>query len=75
MLGRGIGAQDTSAAPPVAVVNQSFVKTFFGDRNPLGHHIGGPGPTSPGDYEIVGVVEDTAYTLAHGRTIECISSP
>ena len=29
VMGRGIGVQDTSTAPPVAVVNQSFVKTFL----------------------------------------------
>jgi ABC-type antimicrobial peptide transport system permease subunit len=43
------------------VVNQSFVKAFFGHGNPLGHHIGSPGPASSGAFEIVGVVEDTAY--------------
>jgi predicted permease len=61
LMGRGIGPQDTSSATPVAVVNQSFVKNFFKDRNPLGEHIGPPGPVSSGDYQIVGVVEDTAY--------------
>ena len=29
--------------------------------NPIGQHFGGGGPKSAGDYEIVGVVEDTAY--------------
>jgi hypothetical protein len=63
-MGRGIGVQDTSTAPLVAVVNLSFVKMFFKPgENPIGHRFGSPGPTSPGgDYEIVGVVEDTAYT-------------
>jgi ABC-type antimicrobial peptide transport system permease subunit len=41
------------------VVNKEFVKQFFGKRNPLGSRIGEP--NSPGDYEIVGVVEDTTY--------------
>jgi hypothetical protein len=61
VMGRGIGVQDTSTAPSVTVVNQAFVKSFFGGRNPIGQHIGAPGPVSSGDYEIVGVVEDTAY--------------
>jgi macrolide transport system ATP-binding/permease protein len=61
VMGRGIGPQDTATAPAVAVVNQSFVKAFFGNRNPLGHRFGDPGPTTPGTYEIVGVVEDTTY--------------
>jgi predicted permease len=59
--GRGFGVQDTSTSPTVAVVNQSFVTQFFGKENPLGAHFGSPGPVGPSDFEIVGVVEDTAY--------------
>ena len=62
VMGRGVGPQDTSTARPVAVVNQEFVKKLFQNRNPLGQHFGSPGPESPGDFEIVGVVEDTTYT-------------
>ena len=62
VMGRGIGPQDTFAAPPVAVVNRAFVKDFFKDgSNPIGRRIGSPGPQASGDFEIVGVVEDTAY--------------
>jgi predicted permease len=57
--GRGIGIQDTSTAPTVVVVNESFAKKFFGASDPIGRRIGGS--DSPGDYEVVGVVEDTAY--------------
>jgi len=67
VMGRGIGVQDTSTAPRVAVVNLSFVKSFFGDRNPIGQRIGPAGPASSGDYEVVGVVEDTAYTSARWK--------
>ena len=64
VLGRGIGPQDTSTGPSIAVVNQSFVKALFGNGNPLGHRFGSPGPDSTGAFEIVGVVEDTAYQSA-----------
>jgi macrolide transport system ATP-binding/permease protein len=65
LMGRGIGVQDTASAPPVVVVNQEFVKKFFKPgENPIGRHLGSPGPISSGDFEIVGVVEDTAYTDA-----------
>jgi hypothetical protein len=48
------------SAPAAAVVNQAFVKTFFKPReNPIGAHLGGP--ESPGDFTIVGVVQDTTY--------------
>lgn len=60
VMGRGITVQDTSTAPSVAVVNKTFVKKFFHGKNPIGQHFGG-GEKSAGDYEIVGVVEDTAY--------------
>ena len=36
VMGRGFTLQDTMNAPPVAVVNQEFVKQFFGKRNPIG---------------------------------------
>jgi ABC-type antimicrobial peptide transport system permease subunit len=60
-MGRGIGVQDTAMAPSVAVVNESFVKLYLKGLNPIGQHFGGNGPKSAGDFEIVGVVEDTAY--------------
>jgi macrolide transport system ATP-binding/permease protein len=62
VMGRVISVQDTSTAPGVAVVTESFVKKFFKpDENPIGRRFGAPGPNSTGDYEIVGVVVDTAY--------------
>ena len=63
VMGRGIGVQDTPSAPSVAVVNESFVKKLFKPgENPIGRRFGEPGPKSSGDYEIVGVVEDSTYT-------------
>jgi predicted permease len=68
VMGRGIDIRDTSTATPVAVVNQAFVKKLFNPgENPIGHHIGPAGTNSPGDFEIVGVVEDTAYTNARWK--------
>jgi predicted permease len=59
--GRGFTPQDTSTSPVVAVVNQAFVKQFFGNKeNPIGAHFGNL-VRSSSDFEIVGVVEDTAY--------------
>jgi macrolide transport system ATP-binding/permease protein len=65
LLGRGFTTQDTSTSPAVAVVNQAFVKSFFKSGGyPIGRRFGSPGPQSSGDFEIVGVVEDTAYNSA-----------
>ena len=70
VMGRGFTLQDTLNAPPVAVVNQEFVKQFFGKRNPIGHRFGFSGPDSAGKdgaHEIVGVVEDTTYTSIYWK--------
>ncbi|HZR65331.1 MAG TPA: ABC transporter permease [Terriglobales bacterium] len=70
VMGRGFTAQDLLNAPPVAVVNQEFVKQFFGNRNPMGHRFGFSGPGQAGRdgaHEIVGVVEDTTYTSIYWK--------
>ncbi|HEX5233971.1 MAG TPA: ABC transporter permease [Silvibacterium sp.] len=70
VMGRGFTAQDMLNAPPVAVVNQEFVKQFFGKRNPIGHRFGFSGPGQAGRdgaHEIVGVVEDTTYTSVYWK--------
>ncbi len=65
LMGRGFTTQDTSSSAAVAVVNHAFVKKFFKPgENPLGRRFGAPGTQSSGDFEIVGVVEDTAYNSA-----------
>src|SRR5215831_6065317 len=70
VMGRGFTLQDMLNAPPVAVVNQEFVKQFLGNRNPIGHRFGfsGPGQAgADGAHEIVGVVEDTTYTSIYWK--------
>lgn len=67
VLGRGFTPQDTMNSPPVAVVNQEFVKQFFGNRNPIGHRFGFPDPGRDGAHEIVGVVENTTYTSVYWK--------
>jgi macrolide transport system ATP-binding/permease protein len=68
VMGRGVGVQDSATAPTVAVVNETFVKDIFPPgSNPIGRHFGAAGPESTGDFEIVGVVEDTVYTTARWK--------
>jgi predicted permease len=70
VMGRGFASQDKLNGPPVAVVNQEFVKLFFGNRNPIGHRFGFSGPAKTpqdGAHEIVGVVEDTTYTSVYWK--------
>ena len=47
----------------VAIVNESYAKHYFGDRSPLGRHIGfGMNPGTKTPIEIIGVVRDSKYT-------------
>ncbi|MGA7245952.1 MAG: ABC transporter permease, partial [Terracidiphilus sp.] len=56
--GRDLSTQDTSNAPFVAVVNETFVKRFFPKQDPIGQHFGIDLPQYSGSYEIVGVFRD-----------------
>jgi predicted permease len=59
--GRSINEQDTPTSQRVAVVNEVFAKKFFKDESPLGHHFGYIDTQHAGDFEIVGVTENTEY--------------
>jgi len=64
VMGRGILPDDTAASHHIAVVNKEFVRQLFKPgENPIGQHFGGY-EKAAGDWEIVGVVEDTAYQSA-----------
>jgi predicted permease len=62
LLGRDFNDRDTIDAPKVGIVNQKFVKRYFGGAEPLGRHVGmGIDPGTKLDIQIVGVVGDTKY--------------
>ena len=62
LMGRDFNNRDIVGAPKVAIVNQTFVKRYFRNANPLGRHIGmGINPGTPTDIQIVGVAADTKY--------------
>jgi macrolide transport system ATP-binding/permease protein len=66
--GRAFTAADTATSPGVAVVNQAFVKKLFNPgEDPIGQHFGATDIKNSGDFEIVGVVEDTKYQSARDR--------
>jgi predicted permease len=58
LRGRGITDQDTATSQPVAVVNQTFVKRFYPNEDPLGKHFGVDLPEYSSSFEIVGVFAD-----------------
>jgi putative ABC transport system permease protein len=63
VAGRDFNERDAAGSPLVAIVNQTFTRTFLGDDNPVGKSFqfkvetGKPEPI----YEIVGLVKDTKY--------------
>jgi predicted permease len=62
LLGRDFNDRDDAGAPKVGIVNQKFVKRYFGGADPLGRHVGmGIDPGTKTDIQIVGVVGDTKY--------------
>jgi putative ABC transport system permease protein len=73
--GRFLDKRDTTSSPPVVVVNESFVKRYFPNENPIGKRIlvekilpnrRGLGPQTA--WEIVGVVVDEK-----GRGLESLT--
>jgi len=63
LKGRTFGSSDVRQSPPVAVVNEAFVRKFFPDRDPLGRLFWvETGPGQPIEkVEIVGVARNTKY--------------
>lgn len=62
LAGRDFTAADGSSKHKVAIVNEKFARRYFGDRSPLGRHIGfGGDPGSKADIEIIGVAKDARY--------------
>ncbi|AHG92433.1 permease (plasmid) [Gemmatirosa kalamazoonensis] len=62
LLGRDFDATDRQGAPRVVIVNEAFVRKFFGAASPLGRHLGRRmGDTMSAPFTIVGVVENAKY--------------
>lgn len=60
LQGRSLTELDNAQSPKVAVVNQTFARTFFPDQNPVGQRFG-HAPSEAGQIEIVGVAQDAKY--------------
>jgi predicted permease len=62
LRGRGLEARDNELAPPVAVINESMARYYFGAGDATGHRVRVNGV----DHEIVGVVADIRGTSLRG---------
>ena len=56
--GREFTEQDTETSPQVAIVNQTFVKRFFPNQDPIGRRFGIDDVKYSSAFEIVGVFKD-----------------
>jgi len=66
IAGREIRDTDTASAPKVVVVNETFVREFYGADNPIGRRLK---TGTDGQYaEIVGVVKDSHYAGVRQQT-------
>jgi len=55
--GRGFVATDAGSPGPVTVVNETMVRTFWKDQNPIGQRVKPGGPTTPW-FTVIGVAKD-----------------
>ena len=61
LAGRDFSDRDTTTSPKVMIVNQTFARRFFADRNPVGERA----VYGTNECEIVGVVRDVRGHLQH----------
>jgi len=68
LQGRDFALSDLRTSPHVAIVNQSFVRRFVGNHDPIGRRLRtNAEPNFPStEYEIVGVIPDTKYNGLRG---------
>lgn len=71
LSGRVLSVDDVAGAPMVAVVNETFVRRYSPNDNPIGMRFGlGSGDAT--EYEVVGVVRDVAYQNLRDRDWEVV---
>jgi macrolide transport system ATP-binding/permease protein len=77
LRGRATDDRDQPGSPAVAVVNEAYVKTNFGDQNPLGQHIvvERRAPFANREVEIVGVARNARYGALRGEFRDVVYVP
>jgi predicted permease len=67
LLGREISDADHAGARSVIVINETFARRFFKDRNPIGMHVTQQYADQRHTYEVVGVVRDSRQGRLRGE--------
>jgi putative ABC transport system permease protein len=67
--GRHLAPEDHAAAEPVAVINETMARQYWGAADPVGHRIAWGGPTQHGPWmRIVGIVGDVKQGALNTET-------
>ena len=76
IAGRSFGFGDVAAAPPVAIVNDTFARQFFPEGGAIGHRIviGGSRPNAPW-MTVVGIAGDVKAAALDEQTLPHIYMP
>jgi len=75
LLGREIGPQDAAGGLRAAVVNETFVRQFFPNTNPIGKHVRDTYPGNPAECIVVGVAADAKYNSLREKTPPRLYAP
>ena len=77
LRGRSFDASDRPASRPVAIVNERFVRTTFGHRDPIGRilRLSGDNGVEGTDLEIVGVVGDVVQARVEDGMLPAVYRP
>jgi predicted permease len=73
LRGRAFTARDDERAPQVAIVNQTFVRQFFPNTDPIGQRV--TDIDGHREVEIVGVVGDTKYSSQRNELAPLLYTP
>jgi predicted permease len=73
--GRDFSDRDRVGSPPVAIVNEAFVRRFVGEQSPLDQHINALGLGKLNSPRIVGVVNDAVYRTARRGVVPTVYLP
>jgi predicted permease len=68
LAGREFTAADGLGVPKVAIVNETFARHFFENRDPIGRHMANRMTNGKLDIEIVGVVKNSVHSAVNEKT-------
>jgi macrolide transport system ATP-binding/permease protein len=75
LRGRAFTANDTAGKTPVCIINQTLMRKYFGDEDPVGKVIGDNTLTAGSIRQIVGVVDDIHEATLDDTTWPAIYIP